>query len=137
MKRIFLGILGLMLASAIFPADVDTDLRAWYNSYNTVYFQKELPEAGNFSPPDVIIDFHLHDPKKMGITVFGAADGYIHMGFNPDYIKSENTLKMVLLHEMCHVQMFVEEVHTLNDHGPEWQGCMHRLVNQGAFDNLW
>jgi hypothetical protein len=126
-----------LLTSVVKPADVDMDLTAWYNGYNQMYFNNELPKAGTLSPPDVIIDFHLRDPKKMGVTIFGEADGYIRMSFNPDYIKSEKTLRLTLLHEQCHIELFVEDVHTLDDHGPEWQACMLRLAEKGAFHDLW
>jgi hypothetical protein len=130
-------LLSLALAFPISPTDTDVHLDAWYNSYNHQYFNGELPEAGTLSPPDVIIDFHLSDPKKLGITIFGEADGYIRMSFNPDYIKSQNTLKMTMLHEQCHIELFVEDIHTLDDHGPEWQACMLRLAEKGAFHDLW
>jgi hypothetical protein len=137
MKLINLILLCLALAVPVSSADTDMDLSSWYNGYNHQYFNNELPEAGTLSPPDVIIDFHLKDPHKMGVTIFGEADGYIRMSFNPDYIKSEKTLRMVLLHEQCHVQLFVEDIHTLDDHGPEWQACMRHLADIGAFATLW
>ncbi len=136
MRLFSLLLLALTLALPINSADADSDLQAWYNGYNQKYFQHELPEAGSFSPPDVIIDFRLNDPDKMGVTVFGSVDGYIHMSFNPAFIKSTKTLRLTMLHEMCHIEGFVEDVHEL-DHGPKWQGCMHRLANQGAFEELW
>jgi predicted SprT family Zn-dependent metalloprotease len=107
---------------------VQDDLVAWYAGYNQKYFGDELPK-------DVVLDFHLHDPDKMGVTIFGTQDGFIHIEFNPEYIKSTKTLRMTLLHEMCHVQLFVEE--QPDDHGPFWQSCMHRLANQKAMEDLW
>lgn len=117
---------------------IDTDkLNAWYNGYNEKYFQKELPEAGSVSPPDVVITFNLHDADKAGITIFGAQDGFIHMGLNPDFLKGTKTLRLTMLHEQCHIRMFVENAHEFDQHGPKWQACMHHLADEGAFEDLW
>lgn len=128
---------GSLLALGTRAGDTNINLNAWYDGYNQMYFQKELPEAGSFSPPDVIIDFHLDDPDKMGLTVFGEQDGFIRMGLNPTYIKSTKTLRLTMLHEMCHIRLFVEDIHSMNDHGPQWQSCMLDLAKAGAFADLW
>ena len=135
MKLVLLLILAVMFSKTLAPAAMDP-LDAWYRGYNEVYFQNELPNT-------VYITHDLTDDRYMAVTD-RLPLGVYHINFNVKYgytpipggisvIELRN-----LLHESCHVQVFIEEKEDeFDDHGPKWQSCMHRLANMGAFNALW
>ena len=134
MKLVLLLVLVAMFSKTLAPAAVDP-LDSWYRAYNNIYFQKELPDT-------VYITHDLTDDRFMAVTDRLLSGAY-HIRFNVKYgytpipggISVEELRN--LLHESCHVLLFVEKDEELNDHGPHWQNCMHRLANMGAFENLW
>lgn len=113
-------------ASSRIP-DREQDLRAWYSGFNHTYFQDELPPA--------VITENLADDTKMAETFYEA--GSYRVAINPKYNLSTKTERINLLHESCHILIFVEHDEEFDDHGPHWQACMHHLADQNAFDNLW
>jgi len=125
--------LTLCLTSNLAPADLDP-LDPWYRGYNETYFNNELPQT-------VIISHNLTDDTNMAITT-PLTNGYYHIDFNPKFgyhtgKGTSITELRNLFHEMCHVEIFVEGTVEFDDHGPHWEGCMHRLAIQKALDNLW
>ncbi len=139
MRKLLLSIIVLVFAVSIsakprpkdtpkFEQDDQHTLNQWYFAFNHQYFQDELPN-------DVIITRTLNDDRFMALT-FENSEHY-HIAINPKYNISTKSERIDLLHEMCHVQMFIENDYQLDDHGSHWQACMHRLANQGAFENLW
>lgn len=134
MKRLILSLaLALMVPSYLSPA-VQDPLDAWYVGYNHAYFQDRLPKT-------VIISHSLDNDYRMAETT-PFTNNYYHIDFNPKYGYHPGNGTSItelrnLLHEMCHVQVFVENAYEFDDHGAHWQGCMHRLADMRAFDNLW
>ena len=104
------------------------ELSQWYLGYNHQYFQDELPQ-------DTVLSRDLHDDRFMALTTY--VDGRYHIQINPRYNESRKSERIDILHESCHVLMFIENDYELDDHGPHWQACMHRLAHQGAFESLW
>lgn len=105
-------------------------LQEWYDGYNEAYFLNALPRAtAVFGDPGT---------GSMGVT-FQGEDEKGHVGiyivvsqfWNP----SPKEVRITLLHEMCHVELIHAPL--FDDHGAEWEACMHRLADKGAFDGLW
>ena len=128
MRNLLLSILVAVLFAAPVAHTEQRDLDQWYRGYDHKYFQDELPQ-------DVIISRTLADDRFMAITFYDS--GHYHIELNPKYNISTKSERINLLHESCHVEMFVEKEDEFDDHGPHWQACMHRLSNQGAFEDLW
>jgi hypothetical protein len=103
----------------------DYDLQSWYMGLNETYFNGKLP------PADIRFA-NLEPENKLGWTNKTADAGFvirIDRGWNPvstQVIETE-------MHEMCHVATWDE----VAEHGDRWQACMHRLVELGAWENLW
>lgn len=99
----------------------------WYRGYNHAYFSDELPE--------VVITNDLKDDRLMAIT--DQVGSSFSIRFNPKFNISMKQRNVNLLHEQCHISLVIEKQFELDDHGIKWQACMHRLANEGAFENLW
>lgn len=151
MRKILLSIIAGLFATATFAApkpkshlqltpqqrqrDLDLDemekrwdLTQWYLGYNHTYFQDALPN-------DVVLTRDLNDDRFMAITFYDT--GQYHIQINPKYNISTKQERINLLHESCHVLLFIEQDTELDDHGPHWQACMMRLADAGAFKDLW
>lgn len=107
-------------------ADSDRiDLKIWYESYNEDYFLSALPK-------DTVLNYGNIWPN-MGLTTH--ENGAYRISIDADSNKAVRVAQMTLLHEMCHVAQWGHE--DMNPHGPKFQACMHRLADEGAFDQLW
>lgn len=104
------------------------NLDAWYAGFNHQYFQDELPKT-------VVITKTLDDDRFMALTFY--ENGRYHIALNPRYNISTKVERMNILHESCHIRMFVEGEEEFDDHGPKWQSCMLELAEKGAFASLW
>jgi len=120
--------LKILLALALLVSSADI-LDPWYRGYNEKYFNNSLPQ-------NVIISHNLHDDRFMAYTEH-TADGWYHIEFNPKYEASTKQERFTLFHEQCHLEQMISGEVEFDDHGPKWQGCMHRLANEGAFEDLW
>jgi hypothetical protein len=119
--RLFSLLFLLSIASPI-SGQKKINLVDWYNGYNEQYFLNQLPAAR----------VEWGEMGNMGITYMGASPLIvISEKYNPSFREAQ----MTLLHEMCHVKL--SPVLVFDDHGPEFQQCMHNLANEGAFDELW
>lgn len=121
-------LLGAM-ASTVSPGVPDW-LDAWYRGYNSKYFNSELPA-------EVLIDHDLHDDKYIALTDYNTAQKKYWLRFNPKYGASSKQVLMSLFHEMCHVRSMTRQELIFDDHGVEWETCMHELADKGAYDDLW
>jgi hypothetical protein len=61
-------------------------------------------------------------------------DGSHYVRFSPEMKEYRRYTKMILLHEMVHVEQRGQKI---KDHGTKFKSRMRELVAQGAFDNLW
>jgi len=122
----------LFLTATLFAKPIRSDdrhLDVWYAAYNHEYFQDSLPKT-------TVITRNLADDRFMAQTFY--ENGYYHIAINPRYNESGKTEKLNLLHESCHLYIFVtHEDDEYDDHGPKWQACMHRLADENAFEQLW
>lgn len=133
LMKILLLIAALVLLAPGISSGTPDPLDAWYRGYNEVYFNNELP--------NVLIDHSLTDDRFMALTSF--SNGFYHIQFNPKFGYHPNpkgtsiTELRNLLHESCHVEIFIQNAEQFDDHGSHWQSCMYRLAKLKAFENLW
>ena len=97
-----------------------------YQLYNKLYYDGALPVADVAYGPCPIANV-------MACT-FKDHDGNFIIRLLPKYNVAPDTAHFNLLHETCHVAHWNEE---LEDHGPVFQKCMHRLSDIGAFESIW
>ena len=103
------------------------DLSMWANFYQKKYF----PNAA----PAVTITVNTND-KFQGAACFDPTDMIIHVAER--ITPFENLAKIVLLHEMIHVNLH----HGMGDgeegdhHGEQFKTEIKRLMTAGAYDNL-
>ena len=123
--KIYIFILALLTLTSV-DAPMCKGLKCWYKDYNEKYFSNHLPENTDVGyGPCPIANVQACDWNEPGHFVIRLI---------PKYNLAPDTAHFTLLHEMCHLDTFNSEI---EDHGPMWQACMHRLANLGAFDNLW
>lgn len=103
----------------------DEDWAKWQAGYNEEYFLGQLPN----------VEVHWADLgalKDMGFTM-QRGKGYeilIDRATHPTGRQARETL----LHEDCHVATWDK---AFDDDSIEFQNCMVRLANQGAFKGVW
>ena len=123
----------MFILSLLFVKPIQSDapdwLEPWYLGYNVKYFNNELPTT------KIFIDHELKDDATMAVTHF--IGEIIYIRFNRRYEPDGNQARETLLHEMCHIRLKVDSDFELDNHGQKWQACMHKLANQGAFEDLW
>jgi hypothetical protein len=118
----------IIMAMISFTNAAPDSLDSWFAGYNHAYFQDELPKT-------TVITKDLTDDRFMALTFY--ENGAYHIALNPKYNFSTKIERENLLHESCHILIFIEHEEEFDDHGPKWQHCMHRLADQGAFEDLW
>ena len=126
---IIIGILLLAMAVAAQTTGRSPELTQFYNDTNVKYFGARLPSGL------VMLDKSIN-PPDLGVTVPCGEHCYTITVFSY-WVPDTNEQRMVVLHEMCHVDL--EETNTveLDMHGPAFQACMRKLAAEGAFDKLW
>ena len=113
-------------ALAIANADLPKDLDKWYAGYNSEYFDDKLPK-------DTLVDWGEYDVRNMGSTTI-LPNGRFHIALNKKYCLADRTMRLVLLHEQCHIQTFSEITDDpKTGHGPRWRTCMLNLYQIGGF----
>lgn len=127
--KLALCLLILAPLSSISPAKIQP-LDIWYQAYNATLFSGELPDK-------IEIDHQLRDPNKMAETKCELISRVCRINMNPDYEISSSITRMTLIHEQCHIDLFILQEYELDQHGPKWESCMHDKADKKAFDNLW
>lgn len=96
-----------------------------YHEYNRLYFGGKLPDVP-------IVWSSKKNPDSRGCCVYQPE---LVIYLNPRFRNWERIWGMTLIHEMVHV----EHRHDVRvkDHGHKFQNRMKRLVEQGAFQDLW
>jgi|SRR4029077_3128678 len=102
---------------------ISVDLTHKYEEINDSYFFGKLPK-------DLIVYFSSAG-GNMGLTTPVGSSFRIEINgrLNP----TEKEQYVTLYHEVCHVSTWGKD---FDEHGPRWLGCMHYLMNSGAFDDL-
>jgi hypothetical protein len=104
-------------------------LRAWYDHYNELYFDGNLPK-------DIIIEYASLPPGEMALT--DKVGGKFRIRFSRRYNQAAQVAHFSMLHEMCHVEKFDEpDMEGFpRFHGPFWRMCMERLEIKGAYRSI-
>jgi len=114
----------LLLAALAFRTDAW--LASQYAEYNQAYFQDSLPKSAK------VRWGHMND--FMGhVDVFGPQ---VYILIDRGTNTAPRVAKGTLLHEMCHVERHVKGENPAS-HGDEFQACMLRLAQAGAFKEIW
>lgn len=103
----------------------DADLQSYYETYRHMYFGKDMPDA-RVIWADLPSDFMGRTEKT--------PDGVFIIRIDRKSNPAPKEALMTELHEMCHVDMWKKE---FDEHGRLWQYDMHRLADEGAFEDLW
>lgn len=125
MKRILLAILLSVLLAFPAKSQSSKELKDWYNSFNTSFFDSKLPR-------NVFINRRVSN-DNLAIT-HNVGDTFV-ITFSTSFQLGDIYSQAVLLHEMCHVATW-DEVRKGQEHGPQWRVCMFKLKYAGAFDYL-
>jgi hypothetical protein len=100
----------------------DKELGRTYREFNRRWFNDELPH-------DVDVFF---SPAEDCYGQVQEEDGGWTLQINPKYAVESRMWKLVLLHEMVHLQ-----VRPYKRHGVVFQEAMQALARLGAFERLW
>jgi SprT-like family len=99
------------------------EMQATFDTYNREYWDGKLPKT-------VVVWTGL--TKRYGETE-KQADGSFLIRLDAVKNKEQNVAKTTLLHEMCHVKTYGQDK---VDHGDRWHAELHRIMLEGAFDDL-
>lgn len=101
----------------------DKQLARWYREFNAKWFDGKLPDD-----TDV-----LYAPEEgcSAIANTDEAESFF-IKINPAYAVDTNIVKMMLLHELCHIALWPHK-----SHGKKFQAEMQRLALAGAFKGVW
>lgn len=100
------------------------EMQAIFDTYNRVYWDGKLPKT-------VIVWTGL--PKQRFGETEKQTDGSFLIRLDAVKNKEQNVAKTTLLHEMCHVKTYGQDK---TDHGDHWHAELHRIMLEGAFDDL-
>ncbi len=106
------------------------ELRAKYAEFNTHFFDNALPSA-----KDIELDYGEYNPRYMAQTHLLPGHTF-HIAMNESYAISERNADLTLLHEMCHVRVWNQDIDdngVITPHGQHWRSCMLDLDRKGAF----
>ena len=133
-------VLGLVIFSAGFQiakkdstsvneAKIRAELVENFRHFNDGWFDGDLSQNTRIMYYNMGPDFAIGD-----MTSDGA--GQFTIFINSYYDRNPREAEFTEFHEMCHEAIALRG-NEFEEHGPAWQGCMHRLANAGAFENLW
>lgn len=97
-------------------------IRRWYGHYNRKYFGGRLPA-------DIPI---LYDSRKGSVAQLEeGSEGKPTIVFSPPYATEGGIVRITLLHEMVHVELWPER-----NHGKRYQRRIDELYKAGAYRGL-
>jgi hypothetical protein len=117
--------MGTAMAFPLPDSNMCDGLQECYSLYNRLYYDNALPPADVAYGPCPIA-------KVMACTYMEGSRFTVRLVVK--YNLAPSTAHFNLLHETCHIAHWNAD---LNDHGPTFQKCMHRLANMDAFETLW
>jgi hypothetical protein len=124
-----LGLSGTYAYTKLNPHPLtDAQLRAEYDANNDEYFGGKLPK-------DVIIDWSEYNPDFEAATSYNSNQQKFMIKFNEKYVTSAHYTRLLLLHELCHVETW-ERDKSESGHGSPWRACMARIDMDGAFRHI-
>jgi len=106
------------------------NLRSWFADFNGEYFGNKLPQ-------NTEVEFASLG-NGTDFVVFGATSeqggGYkIQIDNRLRQLGWDRIILATLIHESCHVETYSE----IEEHGVQWEKCMHRVADAGGLDKLW
>jgi|SRR5690242_1273013 len=111
------------------PGGGAPDLTDDYNRLNFEYFKASLPP----------VTIQRIDDKEMpwlGYTI-QCGPRCFQISINSAWAPAQVSQEETLIHEMCHVKLYVDGSSELQAHGPAWQSCMLERAKRGALKFLW
>lgn len=105
------------------------ELTQEFNDLNAQYFGGGLNNA----------EVDLSDQKEddwIGLTT-PCGDGKYCILINTRLAPAPREREWVEVHEMCHLYVYEKGTPESVSHGPEWQACMLKLAEKGAFRDIW
>jgi hypothetical protein len=106
----------------------------WYKATNETYFDNKLPLDTKIEiheiPPDVNSDYTVAQTTPLG-------NGQYLIEIDPRFNLIGDEEALSLDHEVCHVFLLQQNNNGDTKHGARFQGCMKRLADEGAFQDLW
>lgn len=109
-------------------AVMNDQLKQWYDEWNVVYFDGQLPTNVRIASSPIVEDMD----EALGETFHSDEPGNIIILIDEKYLSSSKIFRMILLHEMVHVELGPDSW----DHGKEFTAEIHRLILAGAYDNI-
>ena len=107
----------------------DRQLKNWFQKYNRLYFNGELPD-------NTIIHWEPCSADNANTCpVYEVADNCFKILVDPAISGQPKFWKMILLHEMCHIAIWRK--HLKHEHGKAFQAEKNRVYELGALKNLW
>ena len=109
------------------PASVE-QVCDWLADYQRLYFGDK--------PITIVVD--LIENKKLKATA-GFCPSYSRMGsmfFSAELVEFSNALKISVLHELIHANLFAANGDADDNHGDRFQSEVKRLMGLGAYNSL-
>lgn len=124
LKVILIALLTVTLTYPVQGAGVSSpQLKAKYLEYNEEYFLGMLPT-------DAIVGYGTCPDDAMACTTH--PEDIFHVTLVEKYNPAVATAHENILHESCHILTWDE----IEEHGPRWKDCMHRIYDLGAMEGL-
>lgn len=111
----------------------DAELNERYRAINTDYFGGGLPVVAVSWEPRLS---DIAAVRGDGLILEGLTDGKAIV-LNPSLRSDRRLLTATLCHEMVHVRLTVAGGPVGEDHGPEFQRHLRRLLDEGAFEGAF
>lgn len=111
----------------------DPDLNERYNTINQSYFGGGLPAIPVSWEPRLD---EIAASRADGLVLEGLTDGKAIV-INPSLRSNRRALVATLCHEMVHVRLVAAGGAVGEDHGPEFQMQLRRLLDEGAFEGAF
>lgn len=105
----------------------DRSLKHWYDKFNGLYFNGELPQIVIYWEP-------LSNADGSTCPVYEVDHGQFQIKLDPSIKGFPCLWKITLLHEMVHVKLWVK--HPKHQHGKLFQTELSRIFNLGAYKKL-
>jgi hypothetical protein len=99
-------------------------LKLKYLEYNDAYFDGVLPR-------NTIVEYGTC-PDAQSIACTTHPGDVFKITLVKEYNLAPVQAHVNLLHESCHIVTWTE----LEEHGPRWKDCMHRIYQKGAFEGI-
>jgi hypothetical protein len=109
-------------------------LQGWFEYYNVQYFSSKLPDGVRVEV--FFAGAGADGNRNMGITFACDSKARICIFVDPEFNPEWRGRKFTLLHEMVHLKLGYKDKES-REHGPKFQHEMHRLADEGAFEDIW